>query len=387
MSLNGYALNRAALNSAGLLAILYGVVSATAGASGTSEAFKTQFAYATASAGVSSSITPTKTQYAAIAGTAGAEHFAVPTQTHAARSSSSAGATGVAFTSGNTFATSGGDCGATGYAIPNSKLADVAGSSGASGTAEPTLNQYVRSSTTCTATGTAEGFRTHQPTVSATAGCIGRADWTYKAYGGSIWLHDAHAWDSAGGTLVVDETKYKVVTGNGFIATAESSSTAHAYLECRARVSASCGATAVIDATKTAYATMTGTAGCTGAPVATYNHMARVAATCGATYTQTVNSVLRSRTAEAVLTAGATGQAEGTIIKFAVSSTQCGVLGWAIAVNTKMAQVNASASLTITANAFGNAGVHAPEDRTMTVPEDGRNMIIPFDDRTMRLAA
>jgi hypothetical protein len=387
MSLNGYALNRAALNSAGLLAILYGAVSATAGASGSIEAFKTQYASATASAGVSGSITPTKTQYAFIAGTAGADHYAAPTQTHAARSSASAGATGVAFTSGNIFATSGGDCGATGYAIPNSKLANVAGSCGASGTATPTLSQYVRSSVSATATGTAAGFRTHQPTVSATAGCIGRADWQYKASGTSIWRHDAHAWASAGGTLVVDETKYKVVTGNGFIATAECSAVARAYLECRARVSATCGATAAVEATKTAYATMTGTAGCTGAVAATYNHMARVSATGGATYSQTVNSVLRTLTGAATLDAGATGQATGTIYKFVASSVQCGVIGYATAYNTKMAQVNASASLTITANAFGNAGVHAPDDRTMTVPEDYRNMIIPFDDRTMRLAA
>jgi len=387
MLLNGFALNRAALNGAALLAILYGGVSGTAGATGSPVATKTQYAHVAANSGVVVTLEAYEKDYGFTVGSAGAVSLVTSTQSHSAKSALSAGATGIAFVYNARFAYAGGDCSATGYALPNSKLADVAASSGVSGSFISTLNQHAKSSVSGTAAGTAEGVKTQHPAVTTAPGCAGYADWQYKASGGSTWLHDGHAWASAGGILAVDETKYKVVIGDGLIATAEASVVARAYVECRARSSTSCNATATSEAIRTAYATMAGTVGCANVSVATYNHMASVAGACGVLYTQQPNFVTVAGTGSAEGIGIASAQINGMIVKFAGSAVPCGATGLAAPYVLKFGAFSVSASVSVTANAFGNAGVHATTDRTMTVPAENRGMAVPFDDRIMRLTA
>lgn len=386
-SRNSFSLNGSALNGVALLPVAYGLVTGSAGASSSVAAVKTQFAQASASAGATATIDAVKTKYGLAAGYAGATAFVTSIQSHLARSSFSAGATGVAFVYNTRFAAAESSGTATGYAIANSSLGEVDASCLSSGSITPTRIHRAKSSVSASASGTADGIRTHYPLANISASCTATAEWQYKASGSSVWLHHGNVNVSAGGVLAVDETKYKVVVGNGFIATAESSGVANAYVEHHAIRSASCTATATASAIRTAYASMNNSGSCSGIAAAIKTRPGAVAATCSAIYSQTANSVIRTLSARSSMTGSATGIAIGRRYRFADSSEQCIATGWADGKALRMAEFNASASVAVTVTAFGNAGVHAPEDRTVAVPAEYRSMFVPFDNRTMRLTA
>ena len=387
MSLNGSSLNRTALNGAVAVLLLYAECTGLAGASAELTAYKTQFLTSTVNAGVVVSLTPEHTQVAYTNNTGTASGLVDASITYYGNTAATATATGTVFVYRLVLAYSGGDAGATGYALPNSKLAETLASCGAEGITEITLEQRARSTATVSATGEATADRTRLAETTFTGTATGYADWTYQASGETTWLHDAHAWANATNTGTIDETKYKIVAGNGFITTAESAGEGGAHAVFAGRSSSSSGITASVAAVRTAYANQEAVAGAIGQATATYRHMASSNASGTTTYSQVLNKLTVKRTGAAIATAQCFSAIEAMKVLSVHSTNTASCTGVSTAIRTCMAEVSANAGVVVTAFAVSNATIPAPESRAMIVPNELRTMTVPYEDRIMRMAA
>ena len=388
------AINRYAINSgASPDWVQRAAAVAVAAALATVSPTKTTYSTASGNAVAVASVSPTHKQVATSAGTAGANSAVAPRLIYAASAAGTAGATGNAAVRRDVYATAAGDATCTGYALAADKLGEATANAAASVVlAKAHIVKTASTSKTCGATAIPPGgLVTRRPTVLAYAAATGRAEGSKKASEQTFYRHDGYvlgAMATATETIVPD--RVQIIATFGSFEFADATGDATAFIRQTGQVNAVGAATGAQAFASIIFGgRVNATAGATGAAFGVPYRGTTVLGTAGATRIQARGAILKMADAvgaESVaiaISANARrvmpGMAEGAALATSILvPSRVGKGGAATAYATATA---------VLALAATNQEVSAPDARTMLVQPELRGMIVPFEDRLMRVFA
>lgn len=366
---------------------------AVAAALATVSPTKTTYSTATGNAGAVASVSPTHKQVAAATGTAGANGDVSPRLIYAASAAGTAGATGNAAVRRDVYATAAGDATCTGYALAADKLGEATANAAASVVlAKAHIVKPASTSKTCGATAIPpSGLVTRRPTVLASGLATGRAESKKKASGQTFYRHDGYvlgALATATATIVPD--RVQIIATFGSFEFADAVGDATAFIRQPGRVYAVGAATGAQAFASIIFGgRVNANAGATGAALGVPYRGTTVLGTAGATRIQARGAILKM--ADAVGAESVANAISAIARRVTPGIAEGAALATSYPVQAKTVKggyATAYATTTaILALAATNQEVSAPDARTMIVQSELRGMIVPFEDRLMRVFA